>query len=154
MRSWRGGLNARSYGVNDPVTEPASVATPAKDRPEEGANNKVLADFLTKLSLRVFNSCPLLSGYMLGQYCHDGVIEMAFHEPPATVVTQLVTIFGGCPYETFKFSSKTGPCLGFRLKPRPEDLSDIDAGKLETPPTEPENGLLEPKATDGELAPQ
>ena len=150
MLSRLGGHSIRSYGVNDlaaqsTVTDQDLTPTP-KDAESSVATDKQLNDFLTKLVLRVFNSCPLLSGYLFGQYCGKGTIELAFYEPPAAVVTQLVTLFGGCPYETFKFCAKNEPCLGFRLRPRQEDLSDLEdcSSGPETPAAAPENELLEP----------
>lgn len=97
----------------------------ATESPEKGVSDGQLQDFLTKLILRIFESSPLVAGYLAKQYCGKGVIELVFYKLPDNVLLQLVNTFGSCPYEQFSFDLDGEPVNAFRLKPGPNDVSDL-----------------------------
>jgi hypothetical protein len=99
---------------------------PETDEKSEVVDHQQLVDFTTKLMLRVFNSCPLLAGYLEKQWVGKDRIELVFHDIPQSVRVRLPAIFGGCPFEEVEFYDGSSKMFGYRLKPTVDDVSDME----------------------------
>jgi hypothetical protein len=106
-------------------TDNKELEAPSSDKKPE-VTQRQLVDFSTKLMLRVFNSCPLLAGYLEKQWVGKGRIELVFHDIPQSVRTRLPSIFGGCQFDEVEFYDGASKMFGYRIKPTIDDVSDME----------------------------
>lgn len=93
---------------------------------EKLVDPQILKEFAGKLLLRVFDSCPLLAGYLERQWVGDGRIELVFSDVPKEVKLQIPPLFGGAAYEAYEFVDGGCRLIGYKIMPTQSDVSDID----------------------------
>lgn len=93
---------------------------------EKLVDPQILKEFAGKLLLRVFDSCPLLAGYLERQWVGDGRIELVFSDVPKDVKLQIPPLFGGAAYEAYEFVDGGHRLIGYKITPTQSDVSDID----------------------------
>lgn len=93
---------------------------------EKLVDPQILKEFAGKLLLRVFDSCPLLAGYLERQWVGDGRIELVFSDVPKEVKLQIPPLFGGAAYEAYEFVDGGHRLIGYKIMPTQSDVSDID----------------------------
>jgi hypothetical protein len=110
-----------------PVVPPQQPATPQQTAEAEALQRAKLKGFLDRVVLRVFSASPAAAAYMLGSTCQlPDVIELAFHGMPPEVLPQLKSVIGCRNVELRKFNQDGQNCVGFRCRPTPEELSNLD----------------------------